>query len=117
MDALQSTYVKNLADAIDLKNDADAIKLEEIANQSSVGSILWNNCLRRYIECEHIEMTEKIIEKKMDFNTLMKINYKLGDEIIVKSGRGLCWGYFILGEIQRSCRFTEYDPPTKEQCQ
>ena len=77
IDVLQYTYVKNLADAIRCKR--------KIANESPAGLDAWIDCLRRYIKCEHIEMTEKIIEEKIDFNTLMKIDYRLGGEILVKS--------------------------------
>ncbi|MGB6672909.1 MAG: hypothetical protein WBE34_10775, partial [Candidatus Nitrosopolaris sp.] len=80
--SLQYLYLKNLIEA---KTCEKTMEFQEISSGQHQGLVRWDECLGQYAECEHVERIEKIIEEKMDLNTLMKINYDVGGKIIIKS--------------------------------
>jgi hypothetical protein len=60
-------------------------RLEEYSNTKIDKLTRWDNCLSYYLECEHIEKIKELIDQKISWNTLMKVNPELGGKIIVKS--------------------------------
>jgi SIR2-like domain len=105
MGSLQYVYLKNLIGA---ENCEKMKEFEEISEYR--GLVRWDECLRQYAECEYTERIEKIIDEKMDLNTLMKINYQLGGEIIIKSFlNNLLWDP---GRQKWLNKFREYLPIT-----
>lgn len=60
-------------------------RLEEHSNKEIDKLTRWDECLSYYLECEHIEKISELIDQKLNWNTLMTVNYELGGKIIVKS--------------------------------
>jgi hypothetical protein len=79
---LYHTYLKSLEEA---QRREELKSLEERSNREIGKLTRWDDCLTHYLECEHIEKLKQIIDQKICWDTLMKINYELGGKIIVKS--------------------------------
>jgi hypothetical protein len=79
---LYHTYLKSLEEA---ERCEELKRLEEHSNIEMGKLTRWDDCLTHYLECEHIEKLKQIIDQKLGWNNLMKINYELGGKIIVKS--------------------------------
>jgi hypothetical protein len=60
-------------------------RLEEYPNTKIDKLTRWDDCISYYLECEHIEKINELIDQKLSWNTLMTINAELGGKIIVKS--------------------------------
>jgi hypothetical protein len=85
---------------------------EEPANKTIERQTRWDECLKYYAECEHIEKIKELTDNKLDWPILMKIDYVLGTEIIVKSFlNNLFWES---GRKEWLNRFNEYSPITPD---
>jgi hypothetical protein len=60
-------------------------RLEEYPNTKIDKPTRWDDCLSYYLECEHIQKINELIDQKMSWNVLMTVNAELGGKIIVKS--------------------------------
>jgi hypothetical protein len=107
--SLQYHYLRNLIDA---ESCEKTMEFQEISDGQFQGLVRWDECLVQYAECEHVERIEKIIDEKMDLNTLMKINYDVGGKIIIKSFlNNLLWDP---GREKWLNKFREHLPITPE---
>lgn len=81
---LKNKYLENLMKGQQCEIQRE-IDLDNLADKQIAVS-KWYDCLLPYIECEHIDKVEKIIEDKMGWDELMmNRDYRLGSKIIVKS--------------------------------
>jgi hypothetical protein len=75
-------YLKNLLEGRKIEEQRE---LETTSGPDSMKLVRWDDCLESYMKCEYADKILEIVEQRMSWEELMKINYKLGIEIIVRS--------------------------------